>query len=93
MTETVSDELFAKAEMALECGQVLDGIDPRDILALRATPSRDGTLREAAKVAVDLTGYTGEGTEDQNDGFGMFARGVRYAKRRISVGILALVKP
>lgn len=35
MTEEVSKELFAKAEMALDCGQVMDGVDPRDILRLR----------------------------------------------------------
>lgn len=56
----------------------------------RATPSRNDILREAAKVADELTGYTGEGTEDRNDGFGMFARGVRHAKRKISAGILSL---
>lgn len=39
-----------------------------------------------AKIAEDHA-YTGEGTEDRNDGVGMFARGNRNAKRAIAAAI------
>lgn len=51
---------------------------------------RDEAVERAAQLAENLTGYTGEGTEDRNDGFGMFARGVRFAKRTIAANLRAL---
>lgn len=59
-------------------------------LAISAIERELDEAREAdARIAIDLTGYTGEGTEDRNDGFGMFARGVRFAKLTIAKRIRA----
>lgn len=61
--------------------------------ALRlATQRREDVLEVARAIEIvdGLTGYSGEGTEAQNDGFGMFARGVRFAKREITKSLRAL---
>lgn len=62
------------------------------ITKLRA--ERDAAARDmrerCAKVADDFTGYSGEGSEGDNDLIGMFARGNRNAKRRIGNLIRAL---
>jgi hypothetical protein len=52
---------------------------------------RKAAIKECADLIDGLTGYTGEGTEDRNDGFAMFARGVRFAKCEFAKRAAALV--
>jgi hypothetical protein len=55
--------------------------------------ARGAAIKECIALLDGLTGYTGEGTEDRNDGFAMFARGVRFAKREFAKRARALVTP